>query len=130
VTGYYDGPTEGLMDFGEHIGVYCFKAVAFDFDRERRVLRLGRVGSEQFEAVVTALCAAIGSPKWPFWVPIWNFADGDTRLRIEADLDALCATSATSIFALTDEALEKCFATRTIDEQSASRVNDWMSIFA
>jgi hypothetical protein len=129
VTGYYDGPTEGIIDFGNDIGVFCFKAIAFDFDREMRVLKLVRVASEQLEAILTSLTSALGPPKWPFWVPIWNSEDEDVRRSTAAELDTFCAAGEAVMAVLTDEAIEQCFAVREIDERSESVVKDWLSFF-
>jgi len=130
VTGYYDGPTEGIIDFGDNAGAYCFKTVAFDFDREMRVLKLARVSSDQLESVLTTLSSFLGPPKWPFWVPIWTFNDESARAVAEGELDALCAAGETELVVLTDDTIEKCYAIRKIDEQSASGVSEWLSLFA
>ena len=131
MTGYYDGPTEGIIDFGDAVRVFCFKAVAFDFDRQMRVSKLARVPSgEQLEWIVESLSSSLGPPKWPFWVPIWDFSDESERLRVEAELDAFCAAGETVMAVLTDEALEKCFAVRKIDRHSELVVSDWFSLFA
>ncbi len=130
VTGYYDGPTDGIIDFGDDVGVYCFEVVAFDNDRERRVSKLARVASEPLESIVTTLTSAIGPPTWPFWLPIWRFSDENTRRTAEAEIDVFCAAGETALAVLTDDTLEKCFAIRKTDEQSASIVSDWLSLFA
>lgn len=129
VTGYYDGPTEGIIDFGDDIGVYCFEAVAFDFGREMRVLKLARVASEQLESVLETLCSALGPPRWPFWVPMWSFSDEKTQRSTEDQLDAFCAKGETVAAALTNDTVEKCFAIRKIDEHSAAVMSDWLSFF-
>jgi hypothetical protein len=129
VTGYYDGPTEGVIDFGDAIGVYCFQAMAFDFEREMRVLKLTRVSSERLESLVRTLSSSVGPPQWPFWVPIWNFSDESAKAAAEGELDATCAAGETELAALTDDTIEKCYALRNIDEQSVPVVNDWLSLF-
>jgi hypothetical protein len=132
VTGYYDGPTEGVIDFGDDVGIYCFKAVEFDFDREMRVLKLTRVFSErsEFESVLTTLSASLGPPKWPVWVPIWEFSDESAKAVAESALDTLCATGETVLMVLTDDTTDKCYAIHKIDEGSSSDVKHWLSFFA
>ena len=130
VTGYYDGPTEGIVDFGDELGVFCFKEVAFDNERQVRVSKLARVAPEPFESIIAALCSNLGPAKWPFWVPIWAFNNEVSRLAIESDLNAYCATGKAMLAVLTDDALEKCFAIRAIDEQVESKESDWLSLFA
>jgi hypothetical protein len=129
VTGYYDGPTEGIIDFGDEFGVFCFKEAAFDNEREVRVLKLARVAPEPFEAIIGALRSNLGPPKWPFWVPMWKFSDENARLAIESELNAYCATGKLMLAVLTDDALGKCFAVRTIDEQVRATASDWLSLF-
>jgi hypothetical protein len=132
VTGYYDGPTEGIIHFGDDIGIYCFKAVAFDFDREMRVLKLSRVTSEQFESVLHMFPSTLGQPEWPFWVPIWNAsgADENARRTTATEIDALCARGEPVAAVLTDDTIEKCLAIRKIDAHSDSVIVDWLSLFA
>lgn len=130
VTGYYDGLTEGIIDFGDGSGVYCFKVMAFDFDREMRVSKLIRVPSEQLESILKTFPSTLGPPEWPFWVPIWNVSDESARRATEAELDAFCARGKTVAAVLTDDTLEKCFAIRKIDEDSETLVSDWLSLFA
>lgn len=130
MTGYYDGPTDGIIDFGDDLGVYCFQAIAFDFNRGKRVLKLDRVRSEQLESILTSLSSALGPPKWPFWVPMWNFSDESARRRVEAELDAFCADGQTVLAVLTDDALETCFAVRRMDPHAESAVSDWPAFFA
>jgi hypothetical protein len=129
VTGYYDGPTEGIIDFGEGVGVYCFKAVAFDYDRGTRVLKLSRVAAGQLESILETLSSALGPPRWPFWVPIWSFNDEEIQRMVEKQLDDYCAKGELAMVALTDDTIGKCFAIRKAHEYSESAVNDWLSLF-
>ena len=130
VTRYYDGPTQGILDLGDEVGVFCFKEMAFDNDRQVRVSKLARVAPEPFESIISALSSNLGRPRWPFWVPLWNFSNETARLAIEADLEAYCATGEAMFAVLTDDALERCFAIQTIDEQVRSMDRDWLSLFA
>ena len=129
VTGYYDGPTEGIIDLGGNVGVFCFEEVAFDNDRQTRVSKLSPVPVEQLESIIAALSSALGSPKWPFWMPLWRFEDENVRREIEAELDALCTTTEATTAVLTDDTLKKCFAVRRLDEHLPSAGSDWLALF-
>lgn len=130
VTGYYDGPTEGIIDFGDDVGVFCFEEVAFDNDRQIRVSKLSRVRSAQLESLIDALSSALGPPKWPFWMPTWRFEDENVRRRLEAELDEFCATAEPTLAVLTDDTLKKCLAMRRLDVPLPSLGSDWLALFA
>ena len=130
VTGYYDGPTEGIIDLGDDVGVFCFEEVAFDNGRQTRVSKLSRVPAEQLESIIAALSSALGPPKWPLWMPMWQFEDENLRLKIEAELDAFCARAEATVAVLTDDTLKKCFAIRSIDERLPPAGSDWLALFA
>jgi hypothetical protein len=146
VTGYFDGPTAGIIDFGAPLDVFCFDEMAFDSERATRVSRLSAVPSDAFEPIVDALSLVFGPPKWPFWIPIWQFADESgahvvakreehlldlesMRQNIESQIDALCATAKVTLAVLTDESLEKCFGVRRLDQSLPSSASDWLHLF-
>lgn len=113
VTGYYDGPEEGIIDLGDH-GIFCFEAVAFDFDGQTRLFKLSRVAPEGFESIVATISSSLGPPTWPFWLPIWKFSTESARRTAEAEIDAVCASGEAAMTVLTDEAMERCLEVREI----------------
>jgi hypothetical protein len=130
VTGYFDGPTAGIIDLGDEFGVFCFEEVAFDNDRQARVFRLSAVPSNLFQIIINALSSVFGPPKWPFWMPIWQFEDENVRCTIESQLDALCARAEVTLAVLTNDSLKKCFGVRRVDQYLPSAASDWLSLFA
>jgi hypothetical protein len=129
VTGYFDGATTGIIDLGDSSGIFCLEEVAFDSDRETRVVCLSAVPRHLFEPIVDALSSVFGPPKWPFWVPIWQFDDENVRRNIESQLDALCEGVAVTLVVLTDDSLERCLAVRTVDGYMPSAATDWLQLF-
>lgn len=129
VTGYFDGPTEGIIDLGEPIGVFCFDEMAFDAERETRVSRLSAVPIDLFERIVDALSSVFGPPKWPFWIPLWQFEDENVKRKIESQLDALRARAVVTLAVLTDDSLEKCLGVQGLDQYAPSSASEWFQLF-
>lgn len=65
--GYYDGPTEGVLQCGDG-QTYRFDCLAWEPQtQDLRLFRLSLLPSPGWERLI-ALCAAYESPRWPVWV--------------------------------------------------------------
>jgi hypothetical protein len=124
---YYDGPTEGIVDLGSDVGAYCFKVMAMDVERELRVLKLKHLSSDRFDAIVTMISVSLGPPKWPIWVPLWEFTTDEARLDAESTIDGMCSSGTTITAVLCNDTLQTCFSARGLDETTASGLLDWLS---
>lgn len=69
--GYYDGPTEGVLQCGNGQS-YRFDLLAWEPEtQDLRIFCLSSLPSSGWEQL-TALCAAHESPRWPVWVVGWH----------------------------------------------------------
>lgn len=69
--GYYDGPTEGVLQCGDG-QTYRFDLLAWEPEtQDLRVFCLSPLPSPAWEQLI-ALCAAQESPHWPVWVVGWH----------------------------------------------------------
>jgi hypothetical protein len=90
--GYYDGVTNGVLKTVDG-SVY-----AFDMTDERynpdgldsRTYELASLPPAAFDAIVRLL-EPHASPRWPSWVPLWQFPSEEIRAAVEAELDQLLA---------------------------------------
>lgn len=93
--GWYDGPEEGILQFGDHGPDFrfatLFKQKESD-DAETWVYGLFPLPEGSLQRVVDGLSKFV-HPRWPCWVPIWKFpTDGDTRLMDQL-VDGIIAQS-------------------------------------
>jgi hypothetical protein len=94
VFGYYDGPTDGVIQLGESGPVFRFTMP----DEEGQLSRGGRVREFHLAPLpadaldrLAAVLAPHLTPQWPVWVPIWRFPTPDTQRAVEAQTDAILA---------------------------------------
>ncbi len=67
--GYYDGPTEGLLQDGQGSSVYQFRMLAWeDETQDLRIFGLAPLPATAFAELAEAY-ARHQSPRWPVWVP-------------------------------------------------------------
>ena len=93
VLGYYDGATDGVMEFGE--AVYRFDPadegdLVPDVVVRRYTLR--PVPADALDRLAAAL-ALLGPATWPVWCPRWQFPTADDQRAAEAAVDAILAES-------------------------------------
>jgi hypothetical protein len=75
--GWYDGPEEGILQFGVDGPVFRFATLykqANDDDSDTWVYGLFPLPDDALQRVIHAL-TPLGPPKWPCWCPIWKFAN-------------------------------------------------------
>jgi hypothetical protein len=91
--GYTDGPTEGVLQFGEGGPVFRFSLI--DEVREaapdRDDLRLFGLSGLPVGTLdeLTKLLSPYLEPRWPVWVPVWRFPTEEIQNDIEGRVDSL-----------------------------------------
>ena len=89
VTGYYDGPTNGVLQLGPAGPVYRFDQRDEDIDSpDTRTYELRKLPNDSLTRIVDLL-APYHSPTWPVWCPSWKFPTECAQGDIEEALDLL-----------------------------------------
>jgi hypothetical protein len=96
MTGYYDGATNGLLQFGEGGPVFRFDLADGGDDngtallRDERTFTLRPLPADALDRFVAAL-APYMAPRWPAWCPVWQFPSPEIRQVVERQTDAILA---------------------------------------
>ncbi len=69
---YYDGLVSGAMCCEKCSIVYKFELLAWDLHHEIRVFSLAVLPFDSFLHIIE-ICSQNDSPKWPTWIPKWNY---------------------------------------------------------
>lgn len=91
-TGYYDGPTEGLLECGTCATIYSFKMLDWDHSQDLRVFALSPVSGHTLQEVERGAVAAV-TPHWPVWV-----LAGPATDKIAAVVEQIRSTAAPEEF--------------------------------
>jgi hypothetical protein len=89
ILGFYDGPTNGVIQFGDGGPVFEFKWVDEDASAAR-TFSLARLPSGALDRLTATIAPHI-EPTWPVWFPVWRFASKEVQLAVEAVVDAVLA---------------------------------------
>jgi hypothetical protein len=111
----------------EDARVFSFKMVALDPERELRVVTLASLCSDRFIELVNLLTKTVGAPRWPVWVPRWEFEDHAQQRRTEAVVDAIVSEAQVVAAAVCDDTLERCIAFRNLEGEDTSAVRSWFA---
>jgi len=87
--GYYDGPTQGVLQCGDGGPVYKFDLIDGPFCMKEgwwdlRVYRLAPLPATSLAELAQAY-SRYWPPRWPIWLPIWHFqnpADEEAMNRL------------------------------------------------
>jgi len=102
-TGYYDGPTEGLVECGTCGTTYSFHKLDWDDQQDLRIFSLSPVGGRRLEDLAHAPSAP--PPRWPNWV----LAD-EGSADFAANVDELRGSASPEEFIVATEDLLREFA--------------------
>jgi hypothetical protein len=91
VLGYYDGPTEGVLQVGPSGEVYRFAMIEEipgqgKNDTDLRSFALSPLPPDSLEAIAATLSPFI-APQWPLWVPVWHFPSPESQRDVEGRVD-------------------------------------------
>ncbi|MCA1789614.1 MAG: hypothetical protein LC667_07095 [Thioalkalivibrio sp.] len=124
--GYYDGPTEGLVELADGSGVYRFDMIDADPERDLRAIKLSALPSDTFDEIVNVLESELGPARWPVWVPRWEFGSEARRHETEERIDSMCARARPFAIAACDDTLERCLKVAPIPDRTAADIKQWM----
>ncbi|HLW67503.1 MAG TPA: hypothetical protein VKS79_19465 [Gemmataceae bacterium] len=88
--GYYDGPTEGILQFGDAGPVFRFELLeqsesAESDELDVRVYGLYPLAQDSLMRLVAAL-APYKQPTWPIWCPTWTFPSDEVRHSMDQEI--------------------------------------------
>ena|SRR5215467_3760964 len=128
--GYYDGPTNGLLQSGEAGPVYKFDVVDdlwISNGEDVRVFTLAPVPSNSLTEL-TNLYSQFLVPHWPFWVPPWSFPTKEIQQRMERATDDVLGRAGPVEWALAaTDLLGTIHAARAVGPEEFSQITDWYS---
>ncbi|HKI37454.1 MAG TPA: hypothetical protein VKA46_36705 [Gemmataceae bacterium] len=111
--GYYDGPTEGVLQVGPSGGVYRF-AMTDEFpgegtnDTDLRSFTLSPLPPGSLDALVDLLAKALALsllPDWSVWVPVWRFPSSAIQKEVEGQVDGLLQLTGPPVWQVTTDDL-------------------------
>lgn len=119
--GYYDGPTEGLVQEGSSDRVYQFHMLAWDDEsQDLRIFALAPLPSSTL-AQLTEAYAPYEEPRWPVWVPSWH-------AEMEPVTQQLLAQAGPPEWVLaSQDLLAEILAAKAVTPELVARVTDWAS---
>jgi hypothetical protein len=88
---WYDGPTSGVLQLGDAGPVYRFAMLdehQLPADTEVRVYGLYPLPPGAFERLAGAISSHM-TPRWPVWVPLWQFPADEARQAVENLTDGI-----------------------------------------
>jgi len=101
ILGWYDGPEEGLIRCGKCKRVYLFKSLDIvNEDEEIRLFGLAPLPADSIDRVVLALSQYM-SPKWPMWVPFWQFPTEAERETVDSLIDGILSKAGPTTLVVT-----------------------------
>lgn len=126
--GYYDGPTNGLLQSGEEGPVYKFDLMDERWipqEEDCRVFVLAPVPSNSLTEL-TNLYSPFLVPHWPLWVPLWQFPTKEIQQSMDRATDEVLgrASPVEWVLAATD-LLGTIHAARAVGPEEFSQITDW-----
>ena len=104
--GYYDGPTMGLALSTKPETAYRFEIAAWDSHCENRVYALAETHLSTFDSLVQIL-EQIEPPRWPVWVPRWQFDSAEQENQVSKQVDKVLAEIPPSDCVIATDELDK-----------------------
>ena len=104
--GYFDGPTEGVLQVGPDGEVYRFVMIdelpgqGAD-DTDLRSFALSPLAAESLDALVGVLAEALSPslpPNWSLWVPVWRFPSPAIQKDVESRVDHLLGPAGPAVW--------------------------------
>src|SRR5439155_11243997 len=117
--GYYDGPTDGLVQGGEGGPVYRFHLLAWDGEtQDLRVFGLAPLPRDSL-ARLAGVCERYESPRWPVWVPGW-------QQGMEAEAEQILSQAGPVEWAVAaHDLLGQILVAKGVTPQEVARTVDW-----
>ena len=93
ILGYYDGATDGVLQLGDDGPVYRFDwsdEVHNPDGSDARSYTLRPLAIDALDRLI-AILADYHEPKWPAWLPQWQFPTPEIQADVTARVDAILA---------------------------------------
>jgi hypothetical protein len=95
MTGYYDGATHGLLQFGDDGPVFRFDLADPEWEEKgpssvERTYTLRSLPADALDRFAAAIVPYI-TPRWPAWCPVWHFPTPEIWREVETRTDAILA---------------------------------------
>ena len=93
ILGFYDGATDGVLQLGDGGPVYRFDLCDEEHNPEgcdTRSYILRPLADDALDRL-TAILAEYHEPKWPAWLPVWQFPTPQIQADVTARVDAILA---------------------------------------
>jgi hypothetical protein len=115
-AGYYDGPTEGIVECGTCRRIFAFRMLAWDGEQNVRVFGLAPL-EEEYETLCKRLLKAPPAAGITVIPPLPNME--------RSELDRLLASPVTHVVA-SEDLLAELLSSRTVSREDLSRDHDWL----
>jgi hypothetical protein len=130
--GYYDGPTNGVLQCGDGGSVYKFDLIEGPFSIEDGLWDMRVFVAAPLPGGVLAQLAEAYSrfwaPRWPVWVPMWHFADPAEEQAMNRLTDEVLRQAGSVEWAIaTTDLLTTIRAARAVTAEDLARVSDWLA---
>jgi hypothetical protein len=126
--GFYDGPTNGLLQCGANGPVYKFDLLDEVWDAEGQDLRVFSL-APVFSTALAQLAEAYANlltPRWPVWAPIWSFPTASEQAAMEALTDQVLQQAGPVQWVIaTRDLMGPIAAARAVTSENGSRITDW-----
>ena len=122
--GWHDGVTEGVAADDGNNNAISFRLLARNSERkELYIYAISFLNDGVFAQIVREL-KVLGPPRWPVWVPKWQFDRPEERARVELFLEQLCIDDApVECVVVSAHILKPFLANRSVtDESQRSKV--------
>jgi hypothetical protein len=129
--GYYDGPTNGLLECTPGGQVFKFDLLDNQGDPEGldlRVFGLAQLPSTALTQLAEAY-ARFWSPRWPVWVPVWHFPSREDQEAMERLTEQILGQAGPVqwVIAATGDLLGEIIAAKRVTPDEVARITDWFS---
>ena len=124
--GYSDGPTQGLLRLqtGQD---FWFDLVVEDIDLDVRVFILRLLPADLFDSAVATIERFLGRPRWPIWVPLWQFGENEESNLVEDQLDRIRAGGVTSLAIACSGDFHHGIALKEIADETVRTRDEWFA---
>jgi hypothetical protein len=130
--GWYDGPTDGVLECGTDGRVYRFTLLdeVRQWPTEAEDVRVFSLAPLPPTALrqLTEAYGRYFKPHWPAWVPVWSFPTAADREALERMTDQVLAQAGPAEWVIaTSDLLGEPLAVRAAMPEEIAQVTDWPS---
>jgi len=125
--GYYDGPTSGIAQCAKCSAAYKYDMLDWDEGQDVRIFSFAPLPSGIFSEIVK-VCTKLEKPRWPLWVPRWDFPSTSLKTDVESRISRLFDSARRPTFVLASKDItKKILASKKLEEIDQEFVQDYFS---